>query len=94
MDAVATGALHSRVQGEHKSVADYYTEFSDLIYIIGRQENDYINQWLAGLSSRPMAHTVANKVYPHGERTLKNIANHASHVETEMGLERIFRPKD
>ena len=94
MDAVATGALHSRVQGDKESVTDYYTDYSDLIYIIGRNEDDYINQWLAGLHSRPIAHVVANKIYDQGQRTLENIANHASHVETEMGLEKIFRPSD
>ena len=94
MDAVALGALQTRVQAEGESVVDYYTDYSDLIYIIGRNESDYIEPFIGGLFYRSLAHTVANRVYEEGQRTLEAIANHASLIETNMGLEKIFRPDE
>ena len=37
---------------------------------------------------------MANRVYEEGQRTLEAIANHASRIETNMGLEKIFRPDE
>ena len=91
LDAIAMGALHTRVQGKNESASTYYNDFSDLIYTIGRVPEDYVHPFIAGLYNPTIAHQVADKVYEPGKRTLEAIANHASHIESEMGLFTIFR---
>ena len=53
MDAVALGALQTRVQKEDESVVDYYTDYSDLIYIIGRSKSDSIEPFIGFVLSLP-----------------------------------------
>ena len=91
LDSIALGRLHNRKQQKNESVADYFTDFADLIFIIGRNEEDYQQQFLSGLANRNTQYTVSNTIYPEGTRTLRKLADHARHVEAQVKLNRAFQ---
>ena len=93
LDSVALGALHNRKQLKTESVSQYFTDFSDLIFIIGREKNDYIQPFLSGLYNRALAHTMSNAMYPEGARTLDKLADHARHIESQINLSKAFNDK-
>ena len=90
LDSIALGRLHNRKQQSNESVSEYFTDYVDLIFIIGRQEDDYIQPFLAGLYNRTLAHTVSNAQYEDGQRTLRRLANHAQHIEAQISLDKAF----
>ena len=90
LDSIALGRLHNRKQQSNESVSEYFTDYVDLIFIIGRQEDDYIQPFLAGLYNRTLAHTVSNAQYEDGQRTLRRLANHAQHIEAQISLDNAF----
>lgn len=58
LDSIALGRLHNRKQQKNETVGDYFTDFSDLIFIIGRNEDDYQQQFISGLVNKSLAYTV------------------------------------
>ena len=94
LDSIALGRLHKRVQQKNESVGDYFTDFADLIFVIGRNEEDYQQQFLSGLANKSTQYTVSNTIYPEGTRTLRKLADHARHVEAQAKLNRAFRGTD
>ena len=94
LDSIALGRLHNRVQPKKESVGNYFTDFADLIFIIGRNEEDYQQQFLLGLANKNTQYTVSNTIYPEGTRTLRKLADHAHQVEAQVKLNKAFRGPD
>ena len=94
LDSIAMARLHNRTQQKDETVGDYFTDFSDLIFIIGRNEDDYQQQFISGLANKNTAYTVSNTLYPDGTRTLRKLAHHAQHVESQVMLNKAFKHTD
>ena len=93
LQSVALATLHTRTQKESESVVFFYNEFVDLIAILDRDPNDYLNEFLAGLRNQHIAITAGEQYYPPGERTLLKVMEHASHIEQELHLRSVYKSK-
>ena len=93
LQSVALATLHTRTQKEKESVNAYYNEFVDLVTILDRDPNDYLNEFLAGLRNQHIATTAGEHYYPPGERSLLKVMEHASHIEQELQLRAVYKNK-
>ena len=65
----------------NRKVGEFHLDYMDLLKVLERNPNDWIDDWISRLSDERVRSAVLSKFYEEGTRTLELVSQHAEQVE-------------